>query len=326
MEKDKQLLLFSLLGAGAFLVTKKIVKKVQAYDYRSKIVLITGGSRGLGYKIAERLSKLGAKVIICGRDGESLKKAKESLSKNHKEVEAYVCDITQRTQVDEMLQDIFKAHNSIDVLVNNAGTLSVGPLESMSYDQYDDAFATHFWAPLHTTMAVLPKMKARKEGRIINISSLAGKISIPHLVPYSTSKFALAGFSEGLHNELKKDNILVTTAYPGLFNDRSYLNATYKGEETEEFKWYSEAQTLPLLSSTTDYVAKEIISAAAKGESEVVVGLPAKILVALKGVFPEITTDLFSFLNEFLPDKLQQEGGTITGNHAKILNENGKHQ
>ncbi|MGK7397621.1 MAG: SDR family NAD(P)-dependent oxidoreductase [Candidatus Cyclobacteriaceae bacterium M3_2C_046] len=308
-EQDQKILLLTLLGAGAVYLTRYFIRKKQSYDFKDKIVLITGGSRGLGLEMARQLLQLQAKVVICARSLEELKKAKKELLMYGNEVLTIKCDVTQRDEVDEMIKTIYNTFDHIDVLVNNAGAIQVGPVEAMRYTDYDEALATNFWAPLHTTLAVLPQMKERNEGRIINISSLGGKVSIPHLLPYSVSKFALTGFSEGLHAELKKDGILVTTACPGLTRTGGYHFAKTKGEVLKEYDWFSTADTMPLLSAGVEYTAGQIINSCAHGEAEIVVSLPARLIVGLNGLFPGMVSDLFTLFNDLLPppeDSLQE--------------------
>ncbi|MEJ7710408.1 MAG: SDR family oxidoreductase [Pyrinomonadaceae bacterium] len=138
-----------------------------------------------------------------------------------------------------MVQRVTETLGGIDVLINNAGLIQVGPLEVMTLEDYEEAMRTHFWAPLYTILAVLPQMRRRQEGRIVNISSIGGKIAVPHLVPYSASKFALVGLSTGLRTELAKDKIVVTTVSPGLIRTGSPRNATFKGKHREEYAWFS---------------------------------------------------------------------------------------
>src|SRR5205823_4029010 len=135
------------------------------------------------------------------------------------------CDVTHRREVTQFVRATRERFGRIDVLVNNAGTIEVGPMEVMTLDDYDRAMKTHFWGPLYMVLAVLPELRKRREGRIVNVSSIGGKISVPHLLPYCASKFALTGFSQGLRAELAKDGIVVTTVCPGLMRTGSPLNA-----------------------------------------------------------------------------------------------------
>jgi short-subunit dehydrogenase len=298
---EKKLLFYTLLGTGIFLASKFLLKKKIEYDFAEKIILITGGSRGLGLTMAKMFLQKKAKVVICSRDKEDLDNAKLELLKYGKDVLTITCDVSSKSQVDEMINTIYKTFDHLDVLVNNAGNMQVGPMETMGYEDFEEALATHFWAPLHTSLAVIPKMKKKGEGRIINISSLGGKISIPHMLPYSTSKFALTGFSEGLHTELKRHNIIVTTACPALTRTGGHNFMKAKGDILHEFDWFSSAETLPLISTSAEYTAKEIIDACAAGEPEIIITLPAKLLVALHGIFPGTINSLLTIFNRFLP-------------------------
>src|SRR5262249_19813159 len=161
----------------------------------------------------------------------------------------------------------------IDILINNAGTIRVGPIETMTIDDYRDSINTHFWGPYFATTAVLPSFQRRRQGRIVNISSIGGKISVPHLVPYSVGKFALTGFSEGLRSELLKDNIFVTTVCPGLMRTGSPRNAFFKGNNEAEYAWFSISDALPLVSMSAKRAARQIVNACVRGDAEVVLSL-----------------------------------------------------
>ncbi len=133
----------------------------------------------------------------------------------------------------------------IDMLVNNAGVMHVGPLEHMAYGDYHQAMNVHFWGALHCTEAVLPYMRRRRSGRIVNIASIGGLIAVPHLAPYSASKFALVGYSDAVRAEVAKDGIRVTTVCPGLMRTGSAVNALVKGRHEAEFAWFGTLSSLP---------------------------------------------------------------------------------
>ncbi|HZB47373.1 MAG TPA: SDR family oxidoreductase, partial [Pyrinomonadaceae bacterium] len=215
-EKQKEALILAAAGAGALLAARAFFRRRNEYDFRGKTVLITGGSRGLGLVLAREFADEGANVALCARDNEELERARQDLAARGARVFAFPCDVTDRAQVKELVEVVERHFGGIDVLVNNAGTIQVGPVEVMTLEDYEQAMNVHFWAPLYATLAVLPEMRRRGEGRIVNISSIGGKISVPHLVPYSASKFALVGLSDGLRAELAKDNVVVTTVCPGL--------------------------------------------------------------------------------------------------------------
>ena len=292
-------------GAGAMGLLVGIqaaVRFKRRISFQNRTVLITGGSRGLGLVLARRFADLGANVAICARDEQEVTRARDELREYGIDVLGVQCDITVREQVVGMIDGLTRHFRHIDVLVNNAGTISVGPMEVMTLADYEEAMKTHFWGPLYTTLAVLPQMKRRQFGRIVNISSIGGKIAAPHLLPYSVSKFALVGFSEGLRAELEKDNIFVTTVCPGLMRTGSPRNATFKGKHRLEYAWFKISDSLPPASISVTTAARRIIRACRYGEAEIMVSLPARLAATLHGIFPGLTSELNSWIHHALPE------------------------
>ena len=271
------------------------------YDLSGKTVLITGGSRGLGLVMGRELVRQGSRLAICARDAAELERARADLAQGGADVFTIPCDVTNKAQVDEMVHIIRDRLGPIDVLINNAGIITVGPMEVMTLDDYDEAMKTHFWAPLYTTLAVLPEMRQRCNGRIVNISSIGGKVSTPHLLPYSASKFALTGFSEGLRAELASYGVVVTTVCPGLMRTGSPYKATFKGQNRAEYTWFSISDSLPILTMSAEAAARQIIAACKRGDAEVVLSLPAQIGDKFHALFPGLTADLLSWVNRLLP-------------------------
>jgi NAD(P)-dependent dehydrogenase (short-subunit alcohol dehydrogenase family) len=174
-------------------------------------------------------------------------------------------------------------------------------VEVMSVADFEDAMATNFWGPLYAILAVVPQMRRRGAGRIVNIASIGGKISVPHLLPYSASKFALVGLSEGLRAELAKDGILVTTICPGLMRTGSPRHAWFKGRHRAEFAWFSISDALPLLSMDADRAARQIVEALRAGEPERVLSLPAEIATLVHALFPDLSIGMLDRVNRLLP-------------------------
>ena len=182
------------------------------------------------------------------------------------------------------------------------GAIAVGPMEVMTLEDYEAAMKIPFWAPLYTTLAVLPEMRQRREGRIVNISSIGGKISTPHLLPYRASKFALTGFSEGLRAELASSGIVVTTICPSLMRTGSPYNAIFKGQHRAEYTWFSLSDSLPFISMSAERAARQIIEACKRGDAEVVLSLTAQIAAKFHDLFPGLTANLLGFFNKLLPE------------------------
>jgi NAD(P)-dependent dehydrogenase (short-subunit alcohol dehydrogenase family) len=139
-----------------------------------------------------------------------------------------VCDVSERDAAQRLIERVVERTGSVDLLINNAGIIQVAPLEHLTQKDFEEAMAVHFWGPLYTMQAVLPVMR-RHGGRIVNVSSIGGKIGVPHLAAYCASKFALTGLSDAVRPELAKDRIYVTTVSPGLMRTGSPFNAWFKG-------------------------------------------------------------------------------------------------
>lgn len=299
---NNALILVAAVAVGALLTIRAVVQWWRKYDLSGKTVLITGGSRGLGLVMARELVREGAHLAICARNEAELERARTDLIERGADVLAVPCDVTDKEQVEEMVHVVRDRFGQIDVLINNAGAIAVGPMEVMTLEDYEAAMKIHFWAPLYTTLAVLPEMRQRREGRIVNISSIGGKISTPHLLPYSASKFALTGFSEGLRAELASYGIVVTTICPGLMRTGSPYNAIFKGQHRTEHTWFSLSDSLPFISMSAQRAARQIIAACKRGDAEVVLSLTAQIAAKFHDLFPGLTANLLGFFNKLLPE------------------------
>ena len=300
MITGKDIIKIAALTTGAF-VLKSVFSGLRQYDFKDKTVLITGGSRGLGLVMAREFANEGARLAICARDEEELQQARLDLEKFGVDVLTVPCDVTNRESVNKMIATVNSQFGTIDVLINNAGVIQVGPIEVMTPEDFEQAMQAHFWGPLNTIMAVLPSMREKKAGRIVNISSIGGKVSVPHLVPYSASKFALVGLSKGLRAELVKDGIFVTTVCPGLMRTGSPRNADFKGKHRFEYAWFSISDALPLLTVSAENAARQVVAACRQGRAELVISIPAKVAVTFDALFPELTSQMLALTNRFLP-------------------------
>jgi NAD(P)-dependent dehydrogenase (short-subunit alcohol dehydrogenase family) len=264
-------------------------------------VLITGGSRGLGLEAARRWAAEGARVVLCARTAEDIERAVNELRSKGGSAYGFQCDVTSRQQVERLVATVIDRWGAIDVLVNNAGIIQVGPQSCMNLQDYRRALETHLWGPLYAIEAVLPHMRRRRRGRIVNVASIGGEISVPHLLPYSASKFALVGLSEGLAAELARDGIQVTTVCPGLMRTGSPRNAHFKGQHRKEYAWFSLGASLPLVSISAQRAAAQIVDACRRGDPYLAISLPAKAAVLLCGLFPGPFVRLMRLVNRLLP-------------------------
>ncbi|HWQ31490.1 MAG TPA: SDR family NAD(P)-dependent oxidoreductase [Blastocatellia bacterium] len=306
---NTSLLALAAAGAGVYLAARAIRRGTETYDLHGRTVLITGGSRGLGLVLGREFVRQGARVAICARDIEELERASADLVRPGAPVIAVPCDVTNYNEVEEMVQNVRQHLGRIDILVNNAGTIEVGPLETMTLTDFEEAMKTNYSGALHAILAVIPGMRERGEGRIVNITSIGGKVAIPHLTPYTASKFALVGLSKAMRAELDKDNILVTTVCPGLMRTGSPRNAVFKGQHRAEYTWFSIGDSLPLVSISAESAARRIIAACRRGEAEVIFPIQAKLAALCDALFPELSADLAALANRLLP----APGGIGTG-------------
>ena len=295
-----QSLLLAAAGAGGYFLYRALRPR---YDFRGKHVVVTGGARGLGLVMARMLARKGARLSICSRTAEELHTAATELEEIGARVHAELCDVTDPTALRQFLRTSEGRLGPVDVLVNNAGLIGVGPVEEQTEADYERSLKTHFWATYHACEAVVPGMKARGGGRILTVSSFGGKFAVPHLLPYCTGKFAQLGYSTGLRAELARHNIVVTTASPGVIRTGSHLNAEFKGRHDEEYAWFAAGAGTPGFSVSAEAAAARILDACATGEGEVVVGLPAKLAVLTNAVAPDLLSGVSALVNRLaLPD------------------------
>lgn len=274
---------------------------------RGKVVLVTGSSRGLGLLLAREFAREGCRLVLCARERQELEQARDLLKSWQPLAEILIvtCDIADRQQVQNLVAEATARYGQIDILVNNAGIIQVAPVQNLTLENFEEALKIDFYGMLYLTLAVLPQMQARKSGQIVNITSIGGKVSVPHLLPYSAAKFATVGFSEGLYAELARDNIKVTTIVPGLMRTGSHLNALFKGEQQAEFSWFSLGASLPLISMDAERAAQRIVLATKRQEIECTLSVPANLLALFHGVFPAATAGLLELTNRFgLPKPL----------------------
>ncbi len=270
-----------------------------------KVVLITGGSRGFGLALAQEFASHGAKIILTARDADELARAREkllALGLASTDVSTIPCDLTDQEQAKKMIAAATREFGQIDILVNNAGIIAVGSVENQPVDAFKSAIESNYYTMLHTTLAVLPQMLARQSGSIVNIASIGGKLAVPHLLPYSASKFAALGFSQGLHAELRAKGIRVTTVCPGLMRTGSQTHAHFTGDREREYRWFSMGASLPGVSISARSAAKKVVRATIEGRTEITITPQALLAATFAQALPESTATIMHWVNsQMLP-------------------------
>jgi NAD(P)-dependent dehydrogenase (short-subunit alcohol dehydrogenase family) len=270
-------------------------------ELHDAVAVITGASRGLGLAIARELATQGARLVLCARDADRLEAAAAELRAGGTETLVVPCDVADPEAVDRLVARALDAFGRIDLLVANAGEMAVGPIESQTREDFAQAIGVMLWGVVHPALAVLPSMQARGSGTIVVISSIGGKVSVPHLLPYSTAKFGATGFAEGLRAEVVKDGVRVVTVIPGLMRTGSPRNAWFKGRHRAEYAWFVIGDSLPLLSISARRAARRIVEAARRGQPELILTPAAHLAVRLHGLAPGLVIRLFSAVNRLLP-------------------------
>jgi NAD(P)-dependent dehydrogenase (short-subunit alcohol dehydrogenase family) len=299
------------LGAGALLLGSWIASRAirtARYTLRDKVALITGGSRGLGLVLARHICKQGGSVALIARDLEELSRAKADLARRDGKVMTVECDLLNPDEIQAAARQVIDRFGRIDLLINNAGIMEVGPLEHMTRKDFERAMRLHFWAAYELISIVVPEMRLWGGGRIVNISSIGGKVAIPHMAPYSASKFALTGFSDSIRAELARDHIHVTTVAPGLMRTGSHVNANFRGNHDAEFGWFSASAGAPLISMAADRAARKILAACRRGQPSLTLTFAARGAIAGNALFPNLTGYVMKIVNRFLPDARGPKG------------------
>ena len=270
-------------------------------DIRGEVAVVTGASRGLGLLLARELARHGCPLVICARDAAELERAAGDLRTEGAEVTAVALDVTEDAAPQRLVDTALERYGRLDIVLSNAGIIQVGPVQADTAEQVQAALATMALAPARLALAALPVMRGQGHGRIVTITSIGGKLSVPHLLPYSTAKFAAVGFSEGLRAELGRGPVTVTTVVPGLMRTGSHLNARFTGRAGQEFTWFSLGASLPLISMDAERAARQIIAAVRARRAEIILTPAGQLAARLAGLAPGLTSQILHQVQLALP-------------------------
>lgn len=301
-----------LAGAAAALALGKVT--LTALELRhgmrlaGKVAVVCGGSRGLGLALARALAAKGCSVAICARSAEDLEAARSEIARLGVAVYAEACDLRRRADVDRFLANVVARLGPIDVLVANAATISVAPIEALDVRDFDEAMEAIWKTALHPVMGVLPSMRERRAGTIALVTSIGGKIGVPHLAPYSAAKFATVGFAQALRAEVAKHGVHVLTVVPGLMRTGSPVHASFKGDPVKEYAWFTASANAPLLTIDADRAARRIVLAIERGASEITYTPAARFAARTHDLAPGVWNELLALAARLLP----RDGGVTT--------------
>jgi NAD(P)-dependent dehydrogenase (short-subunit alcohol dehydrogenase family) len=283
------------------------------------VAVVVGASRGLGLLIARELDREGFRVVIAARRQPELDRAAEELRADGARVATDVCDVSDADQVDALIERTETNLGPIEVLICVAGTIQAGPLGALSRAHFIEAIDTMLWGPINCGLAVAPRMRARGHGRIGVVTSVGGRISAPHLLPYSTAKFGAVGFTRGLRSELAGTGVTVTCAEPGLMRVGSHLRAKFVGNHGPEFAWFATADSLPIVSIDGERAAGRIVRGVLSGRAVMTVTPIGFIAPRVDALFPNLTAGLLAVATRLLPSDpgTPESGQTLEGWEAR---------
>ncbi len=320
-----------LLGAiGAGLAANAVYQANQRETaMRGKVVVIAGGSRGLGLEIAREFGRHGAHLVLASRHEDELR---DALGKLHGEgaipngntAHIVVADVSKQADCERLISSATERYGRVDVVVNCAAVMQVAPIEDQTTEAFHKAMDINFFGQLYTIQAVLPQMLQRGSGHIVNIASIGGKIGVPHMLPYVASKYALVGFGEGLHAELRHKGVRVTTVCPGLMRTGAHVQVQFAGDVDKEYRWFAFGATMPGVSIAARAAARRIYAATVAGKAEITITPQAWLGARLNGLAPGASQVFAAAVNQLvLPapngNKATVSGADLAKKHPGVL-------
>ena len=253
--------------------------------FKKTVIVITGGSSGLGKALAQQFIKKGAHLALIARDVNKLAKIKDELVSacaEDQKIEVFPCNVSDYDATENTLNTISGTLGVPDILINSAGILREGYFEKLPLTTFREIMDINYFGVLNCTKAIIPLFKQKGRGRVVNISSLGGKMASFGYSAYCSSKFALVGLTETLRMELKPNKIDMHLVCPGEFDSPMVddLN-TYRTEENRVV-----TQTVPVLSA--DVVADEIIKGMQKNQYLIIPGFTARFLERVHRMTPSL--------------------------------------
>jgi NAD(P)-dependent dehydrogenase (short-subunit alcohol dehydrogenase family) len=267
----------------------------------------------LGLAIARRLAARGARLVLVSRSADHLDRAVSELALRGADVVARVCDVRDEAAVQALVTDVVAHLGPIDVLVNVAGVMESTPFVHATNEDFENSLATHFWGPLFLIRAALPSL-TRRRGRIVNISSIGGRVAVPHLLPYCVGKFALSALSDGLRAELASQDVSVLTVTPGLMRTGSYRNVTVRGRHQLEAAWFALGSITPLTAVKVEKAAEQIVAATAARRARLTIGGQARLAELGSALAPELA----AWMTELAAAVLLPRPGASVDSEARV--------
>ncbi|CAM2068976.1 SDR family oxidoreductase [Sulfidibacter corallicola] len=269
----------------------------------TRVVLVTGASTGIGLALARVLLSTSFRLVLTAR-AESLQRFVSAGIQENERIRIRPLDLTQPLEADLLIEEIDRDWGGVDILVNNAGICYRAVVEHLSGADEQHQLTVNFMGPMHLIRLVLPSMRARRRGHIINLSSVGGMMAMPTMGAYSASKFALEGVSEALWYEMRPWGVHVTLIEPGFVHSSSFENALFTQRSRAAFEDPSQDYH-PYYTNMIDMITKLMYGSPTTPED-----IARRILRLMRRRNPPLrvaaTLDahLFALLRRLLPSRL----------------------
>lgn len=328
MKTSTKLAVGLLAGAGLSYAARSWLRAKRRIELAGRVVVVTGSSSGLGLLIAREAARKGARVVVVARDSDAINQvAQELVAEGAPEALAIPTDIADQDAVEAMIAQVIAQFGRIDVLINNAALMMVGPLEAIDLADLRRLLDVNFWGGVYCSLAALPHMKKAGGGRIGNVISIGGRVAMPHMLPYTVGKFAFSGFSRGIYPELVKENIFVTSFHPAMIRTGGHTNALMKGDREAEYAWFAGGDVNPITASSAHVAAARFLEAICNGDPEARVSLPARLVPIVESISPAWFAEVSALIERGMPHAGSADerlgpaipGGQLGGTTAEFL-------
>lgn len=253
---------------------------------QNKTALITGAGSGIGRALAHALSLKGCHLALVDIKEDHLQETADQIIASEIRVSIHKADVTHRPSLDQLLEAVIKAHQGLDLLINNAGIAAGGDFLQLAEEDFNKVMDVNFHAVVNLTRVCLPHLMTRPEASIVNISSLFGIITPPEQTAYCASKFAIRGFSNSLRMELRGSNVGITVVHPGGVNTNIARWAIVPEDVPEEEVRRRKAEEQKLLTMPPSKAAQIIVNGIRRNKIRVLVGTDAKVISWLERLMP----------------------------------------